>query len=61
MKTSCKHCQLSCKTPGMTNCKKEQPKYMRPEQLKIEIREAFQKGDYEKGKKLQQDLFNIGF
>jgi len=59
MKSNCKHCRLSCKTPGLTNCKKEQPKYMRPEQLKIEIREAFKIGDYEKGRKLQEELFKF--
>jgi len=57
----CKHCQLSCKKGSLPKCDKYQSKANRPEQLKIEIREAFQKGDYEKGKKLQEELFNIGF
>ncbi len=59
--TNCKHCFLTCKAKGKTECTKYQSIASRPEQLKIEIKEAFKIGDYKKGKKLQEELFNIGF
>ena len=57
----CKHCRKSCKVGSLPKCTKYQSIANRPEQLKIEIKEAFKIGDYEKGKELQEELFNIGF
>jgi len=59
MSTNCKHCYLSCKVKGKTECDKYQSISSRPEQLKIEIREAFKIGNYEKGRKLQDILFRM--
>jgi len=55
--TNCKHCQLLCKVKDKIECSKYQPIANRPEQLKIEIREAFKSGDYELGRKLNEELF----
>lgn len=57
MKSNCKHCQLPCKMLGKTECDKYQSIASRPEQLKIEIREALSKGNYKLGKELQDKLF----
>jgi len=59
MSTNCKHCFLKCKVLGKTECDKYQSIASRPEQLKIEIKEAFKIGDYEKGKRLQDILFRM--
>jgi len=55
----CKHCQKSCKVGSLPKCDKYQPIASRPEQLKIEIKEAFKIGDYDKGRKLQDILFRM--
>jgi len=55
----CKHCQLPCKIGSIKDCDKYQSIASRPEQLKIEIREAFKIGDYEKGRELQEELFRM--
>jgi len=55
----CKHCQKSCKVGSLPKCDKYQSIANRPEQLKIEIKEAFKIGDYEKGKELQEELFKF--
>jgi len=57
--TNCKHCYLQCKTSGKTDCDKYQSIASRPEQLKIEIRESFKIGDYEKRRELQEELFRM--
>jgi len=56
---NCKHCYLTCKVKGKTECDNYQSIANRPEQLKIEIKEAFKIGDYEKGKELQEELFKF--
>lgn len=59
MKHICKHCQNYCKKGMVENCINYNPKAKRPEQLKTEIRNAFKSGDYELGKKLQEELTNF--
>jgi len=59
MISNCKHCYLQCKTLGKTDCDKYQSISSRPEQLKIEIKEAFKIWDYDKGKELQEELFRM--
>jgi len=59
MISNCKHCVKLCKVKVKTECDKYQSIANRPEQLKIEIKEAFKIGDYEKGKELQEILFKF--
>lgn len=59
MKSNCIHCQLPCKQKGKTECTSYNPISKRPQQIEIEIREAFSVGDYEKGRKLQDELFRM--
>lgn len=58
----CKHCQLSCKQHGKTECSKYNAIADRPNQLPVLIREAINKGNYKKVKELQTELdqFNYG-
>lgn len=61
-KSNCKHCQLSCKMSGKTECNKYQAIADRPSNLPKLINEAIVKGDMELVKKLQNELdqFNYG-
>jgi hypothetical protein len=54
---NCIHCLLQCKVKGKTECDSYISKASRPEQLKLEIKEAFSAGDYNKAKDLQNELF----
>lgn len=56
---NCKHCQLSCKTQGKTECDNYNAKANRPEQLKEKIRQEFNRGNYDTAKELQNELFRI--
>jgi len=57
--SNCKHCQLSCKTQGKTNCDKYNAIANKPSQLPEQIREYFKNKDYEKAKQLQEELFRL--
>jgi len=57
--SNCKHCQLSCKTQGKTNCDKYNAIANKSSQLPEQIREAFKNKDYEKAKELQEKLFRL--
>jgi len=59
--TNCIHCQLSCKQVGKTECETYKPISGKPEQLQIEIKNAFKEGNYEKGKELQDQLFKFNY
>jgi len=57
----CKHCQLSCKTLGKTECAKYNPIASKPVQLVEGIKKAYAKQDYKKGRELQQQLDEINY
>ena len=57
MKVLCKHCQNTCKKIGVVTCNSYNAIANKPEQLKEEIRKAYQNKDYELGKKLEEELF----
>ena len=57
MKVLCKHCQNTCKKIGVVNCDSYNAIANRPEQLKTEIRKAYQNKDYELGQRLENELF----
>jgi len=59
MISNCKHCVKLCKVLGKTECDNYQSIANLPEQLKIEIKEAFKIGDYDKGRELQDELFKF--
>lgn len=46
MKALCKHCQLNCKKIGLVDCGKYSAKANKPEQLRIQINEAYKNQDY---------------
>jgi hypothetical protein len=55
-KINCKHCQLSCKQHGKTECSKYNATADRPSQLPLLIREAINKCDHKKVKELKEEL-----
>ena len=57
MKSNCRHCQLSCKTQGKTNCDKYNAIANKPSQLPALIREALINSNYKEVERLQKELF----
>lgn len=57
MKVICKHCQNSCKKIGAVECDKYNAKSNNPEQLRLQINEAYKKGDAETANRLSDELF----
>jgi hypothetical protein len=58
-KINCKHCQNSCKQIGKTECENYKSIASRLESLREEIRKAFNSGNYDLAKKLQDELFKF--
>jgi hypothetical protein len=59
MKVLCKHCQSSCKKIGLVECSSYNAKANRPQQLQIQINEAYKSHDYELARKLSEELFRL--
>ena len=57
--TNCRHCQLSCKTQGKTECYKYNDIANRPSQLPELIRNALNESNYKEVEKLQKELFTF--
>lgn len=56
---NCRHCARMCKTLGTKSCNNYTPIANKPEQLRVEIKEAYSKNEYDKARKLQEELFRL--